>query len=33
MEFCYDVKECNNISVHMFLTQFKGLKFEVEKRW
>lgn len=31
MEFCYDVKECNNISVHMFLTQFKGLKFEVEK--
>lgn len=31
MEFYYIVEECNNISVHMFLTQFKGLKFEVEK--
>lgn len=31
MELCYIVEECNNISVHMFLTQFKGLKFEVEK--
>lgn len=31
MEFCYDVEECNNISVHMFLTQFSGFIFEVEK--
>lgn len=31
MEFCYDVEECNNLSVHMFLTQFSGFIFEVEK--
>lgn len=31
MEFCYDVEECNNISVHMFLTQFSGFYFGVEK--
>lgn len=31
MEFCYDVEECNNLSVHMFLTQFSGFYFEVEK--
>lgn len=31
MEFCYDVEECNNLSVHMFLTQFSGFHFEVEK--
>lgn len=31
MEFCYNVEECNNLSVHMFLTQFSGFRFEVEK--
>ncbi|WP_289146108.1 hypothetical protein [uncultured Megamonas sp.] len=31
MEFCYGVEECNNLSVHMFLTQFSGFHFEVEK--
>ena len=31
MEFSYDVEECNNLSVHMFLTQFSGFHFEVEK--
>lgn len=31
MEFSYDVEECNNLSVHMFLTQFSGFCFEVEK--
>lgn len=31
MEFCYNVEECNNLSVHMFLTQFSGFHFEVEK--
>lgn len=31
MEFCYSVEECNNLSVHMFLTQFSGFRFEVEK--
>lgn len=31
MEFCYNVEECNNLSVHMFLTQFSGFYFGVEK--
>lgn len=31
MEFCYNVEECNSLSVHMFLTQFSGFRFEVEK--